>query len=522
MKIYKNKVWVGLIVAVLLVCVACLYWIERGRLHGVATADELEAMKEQGNEFLSRDLPDSAMACYGQVAGMYDKRMSKEQQAVCAKAYNNMGYVCFYYYNDYVGAYNYYLRGLMLAENADSPAETFYLNIGNIYDNYAIGDQSLECYRKAFYMARDNKDWSIYQISAAHIVNTALLQDIPIEEELQTYAQTEAEPSDLIAYTRHLYEGYQCYVKKDYDSAVSQFTTAMDSVDTQNTPERYMAEAGFMKACVYERQRRYRQALDVCHSLRTLMESRPADDVLCSVYESMADIYLKAGLHDSARWARYHYYEIEDTLLNAAKYGRIRDLRSMYDMQRKDSEMQELKTQGRIRLAVLWAAFVASLVVIGMLVWLYRKGVRQRQLMEDLYRRNMEVIKPCPKAKVSPNPDEGLHIYNKVETVLATNDEIYQPDFTAERLALLTGYKPRQVSQAIAEVGGKNFNQLLGEYRVREACCRLSDQEHYGHLTIEGVARSVGFKSRTNFSAIFKRVTGLTPSEFMMMAKEVE
>jgi AraC-like DNA-binding protein len=59
---------------------------------------------------------------------------------------------------------------------------------------------------------------------------------------------------------------------------------------------------------------------------------------------------------------------------------------------------------------------------------------------------------------------------------------------------------------------------LLNEYRIKEACRRLNDTEHYGNITINGIASSVGFKTRTNFIAYFKRFTGLTPSEYLKIA----
>lgn len=42
---------------------------------------------------------------------------------------------------------------------------------------------------------------------------------------------------------------------------------------------------------------------------------------------------------------------------------------------------------------------------------------------------------------------------------------------------------------------------------------------HYGGLTIEAIGQSLGFKSRTNFTAIFKRFTGMTPAAYQRMTR---
>ena len=53
---------------------------------------------------------------------------------------------------------------------------------------------------------------------------------------------------------------------------------------------------------------------------------------------------------------------------------------------------------------------------------------------------------------------------------------------------------------------------------LAEACRRLGDQEHYGHLTIAAIAKDVGFGSRSNFALAFKRVTGISPSDYLRQA----
>ena len=82
------------------------------------------------------------------------------------------------------------------------------------------------------------------------------------------------------------------------------------------------------------------------------------------------------------------------------------------------------------------------------------------------------------------------------------------------------GSNYKYVSQVINERYQKNFRLLVNEARVKEACRRLGDPEHYGNLTIEAISTGLGFKSRSNFAVTFKKITGLSPSDFQKMAKE--
>ena len=81
--------------------------------------------------------------------------------------------------------------------------------------------------------------------------------------------------------------------------------------------------------------------------------------------------------------------------------------------------------------------------------------------------------------------------------------EYADADFSLERLAELVGSNSKYVSQAVNEHYGKNFSSFVTDYRIRLACRRLADDEAYGAYTIEGVGRSVGYRSKTTFTAAF-------------------
>jgi AraC-like DNA-binding protein len=106
----------------------------------------------------------------------------------------------------------------------------------------------------------------------------------------------------------------------------------------------------------------------------------------------------------------------------------------------------------------------------------------------------------------------------KIITVLDSTDEIFSSEFSLKRLSELVGSNNRYVSQTINESLNMNFTSVLNTYRIKEACRRMNDTDKYGRQTIEAIAEGVGFKSRTSFVTAFKRVTGVTPSEFHKQA----
>jgi len=98
-------------------------------------------------------------------------------------------------------------------------------------------------------------------------------------------------------------------------------------------------------------------------------------------------------------------------------------------------------------------------------------------------------------------------------------DVICQKDFSLAKLSKMIGSNTTYVSQVINEKYDLSFSNLLGHFRVKEACRRMDDQENYGNMTIEAISNSVGFRSRVTFLMVFKREIGMTPSEYLKAAK---
>lgn len=69
------------------------------------------------------------------------------------------------------------------------------------------------------------------------------------------------------------------------------------------------------------------------------------------------------------------------------------------------------------------------------------------------------------------------------------------------------------LSEVINEHMGKNFYNLVNDYRVEEVKKRLEDPR-FKHLTILAVAYDSGFNAKSSFNTIFKEKSGMTPSEY--------
>lgn len=132
---------------------------------------------------------------------------------------------------------------------------------------------------------------------------------------------------------------------------------------------------------------------------------------------------------------------------------------------------------------------------------------------------------PKPEAETNPakntslNEEQIREIADKINLVMQDIDTISKSDFSLSILSKIIGSNSSYVSFVINNTFGKNFRSLLNEYRIREACRRLSDHEHYGHITIQSIYQDLGYSSPSSFTEAFKKINGMTPSVYQKLAK---
>lgn len=93
-------------------------------------------------------------------------------------------------------------------------------------------------------------------------------------------------------------------------------------------------------------------------------------------------------------------------------------------------------------------------------------------------------------------------------------DKLYQEaELTLHQLGTILQVPAYLVSQALNEGMNKNFYDLVNGYRVEEAKRLLLDTKSVNY-TVLSVGFEAGFNSKTTFNTVFKKFTGLTPSEY--------
>lgn len=118
------------------------------------------------------------------------------------------------------------------------------------------------------------------------------------------------------------------------------------------------------------------------------------------------------------------------------------------------------------------------------------------------------------------SPEKVTAIVKQIEKYFLQTSAYTQPGYSINDLAKETDIPAYQLSPLINNYYGTNFSSWINKYRI-EKFIQLSLSEKYEQLTIEGIAKMVGFKSRTTFVAAFKKEKDVTPHNYLKNRKEI-
>ena len=115
--------------------------------------------------------------------------------------------------------------------------------------------------------------------------------------------------------------------------------------------------------------------------------------------------------------------------------------------------------------------------------------------------------------------DMRARIIHRLSRVMREEELFTDTKLSIDDVAQRLGISSKYLSQSINEAYNRNFYIYVNELRVDKAKNYLRTESH-SNFSIEGIARQVGFQSKSSFYIAFKRITGLTPSAFRDMVEE--
>jgi AraC-like DNA-binding protein len=118
------------------------------------------------------------------------------------------------------------------------------------------------------------------------------------------------------------------------------------------------------------------------------------------------------------------------------------------------------------------------------------------------------------KKVVEIEEDPFLVLSNEILAYIQKEKPFVNPEFSMSHIAVIFNVPQHHVAYCFNHVLDKKFTTLRNDFRVSYAI-ELLDEGLTNSLSIDGIGLKAGFSTRSNFYSSFKRITGLTPSEYL-------
>lgn len=150
-------------------------------------------------------------------------------------------------------------------------------------------------------------------------------------------------------------------------------------------------------------------------------------------------------------------------------------------------------------------------------VWQMQHGLSKEKVLQEIHQvEETEAQGTRTETKIQKgmlNPERRNDIVAKTIELMEKEKLYLQTELTLQDLSDKLGIPSYQVSQAINDGLQKTFYDLINSYRVEEAKRLLVDPKSQNNKIL-AVGFDAGFNSKTTFNTVFKKFTGLTPTDF--------
>ncbi len=268
---------------------------------------------------------------------------------------------------------------------------------------------------------------------------------------------------------------------------------------------------------IFEKEVYYlKQAKDLCYEYGMNLN-------LSSIIYSESYNYVQAKDYKNA----YLSLKERDSLNQVIGVNQISENLAVYDLEDKIALAKKEKKRISDRLnakkkqqQILLFILLIVLVVLSIITKLF---LNIRKKNEVLLQQNLELAKaeiPRTKPELS---DKSVNVELIVELEkLIFDKELYKnSSLTIDKLAKKLNTNRTYLSEAINSNYETNYSSWINSVRINAARKMLAIEE-FDHFSIDGIAKIVGYISISSFNSSFKKINGLTPSQFKNMRVSAE
>ena len=237
-----------------------------------------------------------------------------------------------------------------------------------------------------------------------------------------------------------------------------------------------------------------------------------------ALYKHFADLYKR-----NEDWESFQVYSNKlDLLTNQDKSLKRAAIEDVFNLNKKEREKSEMLAKIYLGIGI----FIILLSVIFVFSYRNKKNKEYKKfqvLIADIKKEkeqeNAEIEPIIRNDSVKNKRVLSLEVEQKILDSLKRFEleaEFLKPTTSLSSLAAFCDTNTKYLSHVLNQNIGKDFNSYVNTLRVNYGIEKLQNDPAFRTYKISYLAEFLGFSSHSKFTAVFKEITDLPPSTFIM------
>lgn len=429
-----------------------------------------------------------------------------------------------------IGAYEESMRDfyealfIFKAENDIQNVIVIYSRIGLLQQQLKKYDKALELFEKAYDYAKELADEESLGVVHTNLGSIYLDMDdadaaIANFLKAEDYTKRKENPIDQARLLLNLGDAY--IYKEEYKTALEYLNRSLKISTEANIPIGMLynyRSFGHVYTKMGDFENSIRSLDSAMKYARELKMPSLESDILVGYY----NLYKSKSNYKKALDYYIQNDSLNKILLSQDTEKSIADLEIKYQTELKTQELEKIqleldKNQAKNRsLRIGISSAVAGFGFIAFFMFYRNRNLRR------LYDRNVELLQTVNYYKITPDAiddrDQLEQLFDRLMELINVEKIYTDPFLGIKDVAEMLNTNEKYVSSAISKYGNTNYNNFINFHRINEAKELIYSDSF---LSMNEIMKASGFNSRTPFYNAFKNFTGLSPTQFKNMKREV-
>lgn len=281
---------------------------------------------------------------------------------------------------------------------------------------------------------------------------------------------------------------------------------------------------------------RYAEALDYNSSC---LNEYPGDTIsydYLGLLQNQANAF--RGLKDYREADGYmrRCYAVQDSIYRREAESKAQEYARLFDSQEKEMQLISAKAESQ-KNKILFASALTAVGLLLVILWVIFSNLRrtrrknridakrideliaQKEELRKAFSHNLEneSLQADRSGSDEVPDDKDYQEFMRMEAIIVENQMFLNPRLGRDDILKVTGVSKNTLVPIIRKYAGSaNLNDYINRLRLEYAVKMIKNNKLF---TIDSIAETSGFNSRSTFYRVFQNVFGMTPSQYLETQK---